>query len=146
MFTNKGFDLMKTESIGAIKFGLTAKQVIELIGEPDEIEEPFNSEVDGETYQHFYYKSKGVFLSFIFKSDSIKEVRLIEIKAPCSLKTSRKIGIGSAESEVMNAYKEYINNELSDSSEIVAGSFYGGIVFSIENHKVKSIYIGATAD
>lgn len=146
MLAKKGFDLMETESVGAIKFGLTTKQVITLIGEPDEIEKPFYSEVDGETYQHYYYKSKGIFLSFVIKNDSIKEVRLIEIKAPSSLKTTKNIGIGSALSEVMNAYKEYINKEFSDSSEIVAGSPYGGIVFSIQNQKVKSIYIGPTAD
>lgn len=146
LLTNKGFDLMSTERVGAIKFGLTSKQVIELIGEPDKIEEPFMSEVDGETYQHFYYRSKGVFLSFVLKSDSIKEVRLIEIKAPCSLMTSRNIGIGSSQSEVIDAYKEYVNTEFSDSSEIVAGSLYGGIVFSIQNQKVKSIYIGPTGD
>jgi hypothetical protein len=146
ILTNKGFDLMETESVGAIKFGLTTKQIIELIGKPDKIEKPFYSEVDGETYQHYYYKSKGIFLSFVIKSDSIKEVRLIEINAPSSLKTSKNIGIGSGESEVMSAYKEYINKEFSDSSEIVAGSPYGGIVFSIQNQKVKSIYIGPIAD
>ena len=146
ILTNKGFDLMETESVGAIKFGLTTKQIIELIGKPDKIEKPFFSEVDGETYQHYYYNSKGIFLSFVIKSNSIKEVRLIEIKAPCSLKTSKNIGIGSAESEVMSTYKEYINKEFSDSSEIVAGSPYGGIVFSIQNQKVKSIYIGSLAD
>jgi hypothetical protein len=146
MLTNKGFDLMKTESVGAIKFGLTEEQVFDLIGEPEETSEPFFSEVDGETYQHFDYKSKGVFLSFVIKSDSIKEVRLIEIKVPCSLKTSRQIGIGSTDAEVLNAYKDFINRQYSDSSEIVVGSIYGGIIFSIQNQKVKSIYIGTTAD
>ena len=146
MLTKKGFDLMQTESVGAIKFGLTSKQIIDLIGEPDETSEPFFSEVDGETYQHFDYKSKGIFLSFVIKSDSIKEVRLIEIKAPCILKTSRQIGVGSTDAEVMNSYKEYINRQYSDSSDIVAGSIYGGIIFSLQKQKVKSIYFGPTAD
>lgn len=142
----KGFDLMNNESIGIIKFGMTANEIIEFLGKPEDISEPFYSEVDGETYQHFDYKKEGIFLSFVLKSDSTKEVRLIEIKPPCDLKTSRQIGIGSNSSEIINSYKEFINEEFSDSSEIVLGSIYGGIIFKIENQEVKSIYVGPSTE
>jgi len=144
--TSKGFDLMNNESLGKIKFGVTSEEIIELLGEPEEKSTPFFSEVDGETYQHFDYKKEGIFLSFILNSDSSKEVRLIEIMPPCELKTSRLVGIGSFSTEVLVSYKEFINEEFSDTTEIVAGSIYGGIIFKIENQKVKSIYIGPTAD
>jgi len=137
---------MKGETIGEIKTGLTYERVIELLGEPEEVTKVEMSQVDGSFYQSISYSKKGIEIVFVIDSDTVKKVSNFLIKSPCSLKTSKKIGIGSSYEEVENAYKESINPEFSDTESIVAGKVYGGIVFSLENRKVKTIYIGISAD
>jgi len=141
-----GFNLMKGETIGEIKIGLTYERVIELLGEPEEVTKVEMSQVDGSFYQSISYSKKGIEIVFVIDSDSVKKVSNFLIRSPCSLKTSKKIGIGSSYEEVENAYKESINPEFSDTESIVVGTVYGGIVFSLENRKVKTIYIGISAD
>jgi hypothetical protein len=139
-----GFNLMKSETIGEIKTGITYERVIELIGKPEEESKVEMSQVDGSYYQSINYSKKGI--EIVLVVDSVKKVSNILINKPCSLKTSKQIGIGSSFDEVQNAYKESINPEFSDTESIVVGTVYGGIVFSLENRKVKTIYVGISAD
>lgn len=141
-----GFELMKNEEVGGIKTNLTFEKITQILGEPEEKTEPEFSNVDGWYYQAMNYKSKGLYLIFKINTDSVKTVENILLKDPCVFKTSRQIGIGSSYEEVEKAYKDYINPEFSDEESIVTGSIYGGIVFTLENKKVKTIYIGISGD
>jgi hypothetical protein len=80
------------------------------------------------------------------QNNSNQVIGMLTISEPCELKTSRRIGIGSNMEEVKSAYKVAIDPSSSDSETIVAGSVYGGIIFKMENNKVKSIFIGASAE
>lgn len=141
-----GFGLMKNESIGEIKTGLTFEKVTQILGEPNEKSEAELSQVDGSYYLSAYYKNKGLDLVFVIDTDSVQRVANIFAKEPCTLKTSKQIGIGSNYEEVEKAYKEFINPEFSDTETIVAGSIYGGMIFRFENGKIVTIYIGISAD
>jgi hypothetical protein len=66
--------------------------------------------------------------------------------SPFDYKTSKGISIGSNYQEVEKAYKDYVNAEFSNKESIVAGSIYGGVIFSFKNGKVTSIFIGASAE
>jgi hypothetical protein len=61
-------------------------------------------------------------------------------------RTSKGISIGSSYQEVEQAYKDYMNPEFSNRESIVAGSIYGGVVFSFEKGKVKSVFVGAASE
>ena len=71
---------------------------------------------------------------------------MITITEPCEFKTTRNIGIGSNMEEVQTAYRQEINAKSSNTETIIAGTVYGGIIFNFENKKVKSIFIGASAE
>jgi hypothetical protein len=141
-----GFELMDKEKIGEIKRGTKLDKLIDLYGEPDERSEPIFSDVDGETYQGIEYNKKGISITCIMRSDSTREVAMIEIKEPCELKTSKNIGIGSTFEEVKNAYKGFINAADSDPETIIVGSVYGGLVFNFKNNKVTRVFIGPSAE
>ena len=48
---------------------------------------------------------------------------------------------------MLKAYAAEINREESDLPEtVVVGSIYGGVVFTMKNGKVVSIFIGAAAE
>ncbi len=146
LYLEKGLDLMKTETAGELRIGMRYEKVTEYMGGPGKITEPEMSQADGSLCQSVDYPDNGVHLVFNIESDSVRRISNILVIEPCQLKTSRQIGIGSNFDDVRKAYSEVINPELSDSTEIVAGTSYGGVVFDFRNNKVRTIYIGITSD
>ncbi len=145
-YADLGFKLMDSETIGGIKRGMTFENVKALIGEPDTISTIDTSEMDGGLYQSVDYPKLGVSIVITLNPDSVKKVENILVTELCTFKTSKQIGIGSSLDELKKAYSESINPEFSGEDYVVAGTIYGGIVFNLENLKVRSIYIGISAD
>ena len=141
-----GFELMRTESVGELKLELGTIKIKELLGEPEEKTKSEVWEADGEYHQDWKYTTKGIELNFKGESDSTRTVEMITIKKPCELKTKKLIGIGSEYDKVQSAYRNKIDKSTSNTETIVAGTIYGGIVFNFEDKKVKSIFIGASAE
>jgi uncharacterized lipoprotein YehR (DUF1307 family) len=145
-FEKLGFDLMKNETLDKLKLGLKLSDLINILGEPNV---KTNNEfwgADGEYHQTFKYSSMGIELDLIGENEGDKIVNMITIQNPCDYKTTKRISVGNDYQDVKEAYKEYLNPEFSNSESIVAGSIYGGVIFRFENGKVKSIFIGASAD
>ncbi|MFY9309011.1 MAG: hypothetical protein WAQ28_08170 [Bacteroidia bacterium] len=139
-----GSELLQNETFGNIKIGLTAAQTQEALGKPEKKGEKAEWEADGETHQKWNYK--GIELDMIGKEQ--QTIASISITAPSTLKTSKNIGIGSPKAEVETAYAGMIDKSATDegSENIIAGTMYGGIIFQIENGKVKEIFAGAAAE
>lgn len=145
-FEELGFNLMKNETLDKLKLGLKLSDLINILGEPNV---KTNNELwgaDGEYHQTFKYSSMGIELDMIGENEEDKTVNMITVQIPCDYKTTEGISIGSDYEDVKEAYKGYLNQEFSNSESIVAGSIYGGVTFRFENGKVKSIFIGASAE
>jgi len=140
------FELMKAESLGELKLELGTTKIKKLLGEPEEKTKPEIWEVDGEYRQDWKYPTKGIELTLKGEFDSTRTVEMITIKRPCELKTKKHIGIGSEYEKVQAAYKDKIDKSASNTETLVAGSIYGGLIFNFEDKKVKSIFIGASAE
>ena len=141
-----GFELMNTESLGDLKLELGTEKIKELFGEPQEKTKPEIMEVDGEYRQDWKYPTKGIELTLKGEFDSTRTVEMITIKKPCELKTKKHIEIGSEYEKVQSAYLNKIDKSASNTETIVVGTVYGGLVFNFEDKKVKSIFIGASAE
>lgn len=139
-----GFELLKTERFGNINIGLTATQTTEALGVPEKKGKQEEWEADGESHQSWDYKNKGIVLDMMGKEEQV--ISSITISAPCTLKTSKNIGIGSTEAEVKAAYDFAIDKANTEAGQIVAGTVYGGVIFGIENGTVTSIFAGAAAE
>lgn len=144
--SDSGFELMRTESLGELKLELGTTKIIELFGEPEEKTKPEIWEVDGEYRQDWKYSTKGIELTLKGEFDSTRTVEMITIKKPCELKTKKQIGIGSEYEKVQSAYMNKIDKSASNTQTLVVGSIYGGLIFNFEDKKVKSIFIGASAE
>jgi len=140
-----GSELMKNESLGKLKLGLDSKKIFELLGTPDEKTKLEMWGADGLSHQQLKYRKKGIVIDLVAESDSKLIVDLITLVKPCELKTKKNIGIESSVAEVISAYKKEIDPKNSNKKTIVAGSIYAGIVFTINDQKVESIFIGASA-
>jgi len=143
-----GFGLEAEEELFILNNSFVAVDVVKLLGEPEKKSEPAVWGSDGLEHQTWYYSSKGIELDLRKNDENRQVVYSIKLDKPCTMKTSRSIGIGSTKEEVLNAYREEIDPEEnnSDSQALVAGSVYGGLIFTLENDKVVSIFIGAAAE
>lgn len=104
-------------------------------------------EADGTYVQTWKYPKQG--LTLVVASEERagpKNVASILARAPCALKTTRGIGVGSSLGEVRKAYAQEQNREETTTDRFVAGSIYSGVIFELTGRKVTSIFIGAAAE
>ena len=141
-----GWELMDT-GIGWLKCGTPMSKVIAMLGQPESKTDTAMSQIDGLLYQGWSYKKQGI--SIYLEGEKISKfcVASITIYSPCILQTNRRVGIGSTEKEIEKAYRKAIEAvPASGERWIVAGTVYGGILFTMHNHKVDTLFIGASAE
>jgi|AntRauTorckE5430_2_1112549.scaffolds.fasta_scaffold12460_3 hypothetical protein len=145
-FSEIGFKLMETETVGDLKMGLTTAEVEKITGKP-EIVTPFEEwGADGFEHQARVYQNESIELDFIKLEDGSIVSNMITISEGCSYKTSRNIGIGSTYDDVLQAYKNEISTP-ENPTTLIAGSIYGGIIFQFSDEKkVNNIFIGEAAE
>jgi len=159
------FRIMKGESLGPLKVGMSSADVLKQLKEPEEKSDIKYVPATGLANQHWHYHKKGIRLTMaavpkkeqtptgpfiILEEDDVGEfgVEFILIKSPCQFATKKGIKLGSTYEETIKAYppQTWSNDFNNDEKSIVVGSIVGGILIEFENAKVKSIAIGAFAE
>lgn len=148
-----GFALMQYEQLGPLRLGLPAGEVLKALGKPDEKSERNVRAADGAEHQKWRYLAQGIVLDMIAEgADKEQQIDMITISVPCRFRTTRDIGLGSSRGEALEAYREEIAQSSGESAvgssddTVIAGSVYGGVVFTIKHDKVSGIFIGAGAE
>ena len=147
-FAADEFELLKEERIGDLRIGLSEKGIRKAIPCPLKRGPDTWWGADDAYHQEWKFVDCGIRLSMASENKgAAKSVESIEIVSPSNLGTKKNIRIGSAKQEVIKAYKSHWNKEDSKlSGGFVAGSIYGGLMFTFENNKVTSIFLGAAAE
>jgi hypothetical protein len=140
--------MFEEETLGKLKLGQEAGVVTKVLGNPDSKGKDVYWEAIGEWVQDWHFPKQGLTLAMSSeKKGGAKAIYSITAEAPCNLVTSRGIKIGSPEAEVAKAYRDLRNTEQSVSGKtFVAGSIYGGAIFTFKSGKVAQIFIGAAAE
>lgn len=140
--------LFEDETLGKMKLGQKAEAVVKVLGKPDSKGKDVHWEAIGEWVQEWHFREQGLTLAMSSeKKGGKKTILSITAEKPCQLATSRGIKIGSAEADLAKAYRELRNAEQSVPGEtFVAGSIYGGVIFTLKGGKVAQIFIGAAAE
>ena len=105
-------------------------------------------EATGDWVQEWRYLSIGLELAMASDKKSGPK-RLLSITATqgCTFATKRGISIGSKEAAVNQAYAKDRDKEQSVPGEsFIAGSVYGGVIFTFKAGIVTDIFIGAAAE
>lgn len=146
------YDLSK-EHIGKLFYGMTDSEVKKVQGKPTSLAKAEFMGASGEWEQDWQYQASGLRLTLCAtRLNGPAKLCRISVEAPSTLATSRGIRIGSTAAEVQKAYQKEINEEESKqfsqetATLIVVGSYFGGLMFTIENDKVSEIFIGAAAE
>lgn len=139
---------LENEALGKIKLGRKAADLAGLLSKPDSTGKDSKWEATGEWVQEWRFKSQGLILNMASESKGgAKTVLTITAEAPSKLATARGIHIGSTIAEVTKAYGKVQDKEGSEPGKtFVAGSVYGGVIFTFTGGKVSRIFIGAAAE
>jgi len=138
-----GKTVMSEETIGGLKIGSSAKDVIAVLGKPRKKTKSEESEATGDIASAWSWPGVGISM---VKTDHGFEVQSIEIKAPSKLATSRGIVIGSSKADVKKSYQHSTEDHNDDPNAYLVGSPYDGELFKFKNGKVTEIFLGQMAE
>ena len=143
-----GFDLMARDSVGPIKLGMTESEVPAALGTPDEESEAQMWGADGLKHSDWTYTNEGLTINMVESTNGESEfvAYTINAAAPCALATQKGIKIGDGKDAVLAAYGDAIDPTTVTEDSIVAGTVFGGIVFTLQDGNVTSIFLGAAAE
>ncbi|MFV8753124.1 hypothetical protein ACNOYE_21455 [Nannocystaceae bacterium ST9] len=144
------FAFLAGEAIGELRLDMPASEVVDLLGDPAEKGAIEEQGATGAFVQSWRYGAIGLQLDMHAPTRrGAQTLGGVILTAPSELKTKRGISIGSSWAEVVKAYADVQTHdafELDDQSSFVAGSVYGGLIFSFEGDAVSAIFMGAAAE
>ena len=142
------FDLLNSEGFGELKIGLRADEAIQILGEPESKGDQQFWGADGLYHQKWNYPQRGITLDMASETEAGPAViSSIRVKSPSQLTTGRGVGIGDSSAKVKQAYAAEEDESAPISSDyFVAGSVYGGLIFTFENNQVTEMFLGAAAE
>jgi len=144
-FDQLGFDLMESETIGKLQFDMPLAAIETEVGAAEEKTEFELWGADDFEHQTRIYQNNTLEIDYIKTEDDEIVCNMITIYGDNELKTSRGIGIGDSRNAVLKVYQQEIYDRDNETA-LIAGTIYGGVIFTFENDKVKSIFIGAGAE
>lgn len=138
------------ESLGKITEGQPAEDVVRIAGKPASKGKVREMAATGEWVQEWNYPALGIRLSMAASTRrGPMTVSQLWAKDGCKWATRRGIKIGDTIAAVRKAYGdvEYTAPDGKRSRELfIAGSLYGGVLFTLKDGKVTEIFIGASAE
>ena len=136
------------EPFGKLALDQPAAKVLEILGKPKAKGKDTLWAATGDWVQEWSYPSLGLELAMASgKESGPKRLLSITVTKGCTFATKRGISIGSTEAAVKKAYAKERDAEQSESGKsFVAGSIYGGVIFTFKTGLVTDIFIGAAAE
>jgi len=136
------------DTLGKLALEQPAASVLKMLGKPESKGKDEKWEAIGKCVQEWNYPRQGISVKMaVAEPKDERRVVMLTASGGCTLATSRGIKFCSTEAEVAKAYKDVRNAEDRKAGHtFVAGSVYGGVIFTISNGKVSEIFIGAAAE
>lgn len=140
--------LMHSDSLGDLRIDMPERDVVKFLGEPGGKGKQLLWEADALYHQEWRYPRQGIFLDLVSEStDSKQRVASIRAGLHSILETTKGIKVGDSFAAVNKAYGDQLDTDNSDPPfTLLAGSLYGGLLFSFEEGKVIQIFLGAAAE
>lgn len=138
---------LEHERIGELHYGMTAEEVVAVLGEPAKKSKIEMEGATGEYVSHWKYPDHDLEIGMRAEKRKGKQtVRSLEAGPACTLSGPWGLAIGSTRDEVKKIYGKHYDRTHTDSQNFVAGSIYGGTIYTFEKGKVVKIFVGAAAE
>ena len=136
------------ETVGPIREGMSAEDVVAALGEPTEKPGFVLMEATGEFVSDWPWPDKDLTLSMMGTDEAGAGAKVggITCGKSCAFELPHGLKIGSSRAEVEAVYGENFDKAFTDENTFVAGSVYGGSFYAFEDGKVVGIFIGAGAE
>ncbi len=140
--------LMNAERIGPLRIGQPAVEAERRIDCPLQRGPVQRWGADNDYHRSWEALTCGLTLDLIAAEPAGPwTLNTITLTRPSVWKTGRGIGLGSTEAEVLAAYGHDRNPEESQTGHtFVAGTVYGGLMFTFRAGRVEQIFLGAAAE
>ena len=139
--------LAQCQQIGPLKLGMPEKQLAALLGKPASESKPISEAATGMTVKERNYARLGLKVTLAQESAGKPwSVDRFRADPPCPWKMPQGIGLGTPSAQVRKTYAGLLDQEMTSSQQVVVGSVYGGVIFTLKNDKVQSIFVGAAAE
>jgi hypothetical protein len=139
------FTLYETEVIGPLHAKLTGDELVKVLGSPARRTRPQAEEATGAWVSHWRWAGVEVDVTADTRSGPWT-TRSVTVTAPPAFATRRGVHVGSARAEVLKLYPGEPGEVDDRPQEHLAGSPYGGMLFTFKDDKVASITIGVFAE
>ena len=131
------------QAIGPLHIGMTDKQAIAVLGAPQLRSVAVLMGALGD------YESVWAFGSATLQMSGAKpkgpfRVASISVAGRSGFKTPEGIGIGATREEIVAVYGKYLGHS-DDPAQVLVGSVYFGLLFTLEQERVVAIFLGAMA-
>lgn len=138
-------DVLDKEALGGIKLGTSQTQILTRFGKPQSKSAEILEAATGLYVETWKWPLLTIHMSST-KKGGPKAVASILTSRP-ALSTARGIHVGSSAADVRKAYGKSIDASASNGEQIVVGSIYGGVIFTMtKGGKVGAIFLGAGAE
>jgi hypothetical protein len=139
--------ILDWETIGPLKIGMPAKQVVKLLGEPKDQSDLVEEGATGMYVTDWEWPATSITIRM--SSAKLKgpyRVTSIQTSVPNELTTSRGATIGTPASELPALYLRNVDEGTNDDpNQYLVGSVYGGLLFTLKDGRLISIFLGAMA-
>lgn len=142
-------DVLKDESFGGLKLGMTEAEVVAALGQPAKKDRAQLWEATGDFNSSWHYPDLALELGMTSDKRSGPWILgSLTAKAPCTFRTSRGVGVGDPKSTVEAAYGKDRDRDMSTDEVFIAGSVYWGVFFRFDDKtkNVREIFFGAGAE
>lgn len=139
---------LEKEQIGSLRLDQPAAEVLKRVGSAPVKGKDELWAATGDWIQSWTWKKLGLKIDMASTEEGgKKQVRSITVTAPSNLKTTRGAGIGTPEAEVRRRYADVADpDSRGEKDSFVAGSVYGGVIFTFRGGRVSRIFMGAAAE
>jgi hypothetical protein len=133
------------ESLGELSFELDGEGVEGVLGKPSKRTPVVMEEAVGLFVSTWQWPKQGIEIRMAAERKAGPfRVSSMVARAPSTRRTSKGIGLGSTPEAIEAAYGKTLTHV--EESSVVVGSVYGGLLFELEEGRVRSIFIGASAE
>lgn len=138
--------LEQIQQLGPLRLGLKESE-IKGLGKAKASSKPVVEGATGLTVQTRTYPSQGLSITWSReKSVDPWRVERFSAASPNVWKTPQGIGLGSKAELVRSTYASLLDAESSGPEQLVVGSIYGGVMFTLKQGRVVRIFVGAAAE
>ena len=133
------------ESLGELSFELDGDGVEAVLGKPSKRTPVVMEDAMGLFVSTWQWPKQGIEIRMAAQNEAGPfRVSSMVARAPSKRRTEKGIGLGSTPEAIEEAYGKALTHV--EETSVVVGSIYGGLLFELEEGKVRSIFIGASAE